>query len=372
MTVGVGIVGCGNISATYLRLATMFDGFCIRAVSDLDSARARRVAAAHGIAAHSVDEMLRSPDVDVVLNLTVPAAHAEVSRAALTAGKHVYSEKPLVLDVAEGAALLDLAEHRGLRVGCAPDTFLGGPQQAARALVDAARIGRVVAATAHVMSAGTEGWHPDPDFFFQPGGGPVLDMGPYYLSALVQLLGPVVRVSAMSATGRAERVIGSGPRQGARIEVATPTTLHALLEFRDGAVATLGASWDVPAHRHQPMEIYGTEAALFLPDPNFFGGDLVVQAGDGPVDTGVDAGHPLGQPNQPDGRANYRGVGLADMVRAIRDGGPHRCDGRLALHVTEIMTAILRAGETAAHVDLATSCDRPAPLSPALARELLT
>jgi predicted dehydrogenase len=266
-----------------------------------------------------------------------------------------------------------LAAAKGLRVGSAPDTFLGGSHQAARAAVDAGRVGRVLGGTAHVMGHGMEGWHPNPDFFFAPGGGPVLDMGPYYITNLVQLLGPVTAVAAMAKAGFATRTISNGPRLGEVLEVATPTDVHAILEFASGATVTLGASWDVWRHRHENMELYGEAASLFVPDPNFFGGEVQVGTGEG-VET-LDAGdHPFGRANHASGGrevANWRGAGLADMARGIADGRAHRCDIDLAVHVVDVMTGILRSGEERRFVSMTTTCERPAPLTAEEAQALL-
>lgn len=370
---GIGIIGAGNISTTYLELGPRFVGLEMRAVADLRPEIAEAQARAHGVRAVSVAGLLAAPDIDVVINLTIPEAHFAVTSAILEAGKHAYSEKPYVLALEEGEALRRLAAEKGLRVGSAPDTFLGGTHQQARALIDAGGIGDVVAGSCHVMSRGAESWHPNPDFFYQPGGGPVLDLGPYYITNLVQLLGPVKRVAALATAGFARRTIGSGARAGETVPVDTPTNIHALLDFAGGATITLSASWDIAAHRHANMELYGTEASLYLPDPNFFGGDLVRadKAGEAPV---APWDHPFGVPNQdhPDGaRANYRAAGLADMVAAIAEDRPHRCSLELATHVVDVMTAILRSGETGRFVELSTTCARPEPLGPEDAARLL-
>ena len=375
---GVGIVGCGNIAESYLTLAPLFAGIEIRACADLVPAAAEARADVFGVAAQSVEALLANDDVDIVLNLTVPSAHAEVSRRALEAGRHVYSEKPFVLSLDEGHALARLAASRGLRVGSAPDTFLGAAHQRARALVDAGEIGRVTGGTAHVMSRGMEHWHPNPDFFYRAGAGPMLDVGPYYVTNLVQLLGPVRRVAAMAMTPAPERVIASAPRAGERVPVETPTTLHATLDFECGALVTLGTSWDVRQHGHAPMELYGSEGTLYVPDPNFFGG--TVRTGEielrptVPVDWPADDPHPFGVPNQehPQGPvANYRCAGLADLAAGIREGRPHRCSLELALHVVDVMTTVLASAERGAFLDVETRCGRPAPLGPGAARALL-
>lgn len=371
---GVGIMGCGNISAAYMDLARNFRGFEIRACADISAQAAQARAGEFGLRAETPDGLLAASDIDLVVNLTIPAAHFEVSRRALEAGKHVYSEKPFVLSLAEGRALARLAQKRGLRIGSAPDTFLGGTHQLARHLVDSGAVGRIVAGTCHVMGHGMEHWHPNPDFFFKPGGGPVLDMGPYYVTNLIQLAGPVKRVTAMASIPFAERTITSQPRHGEKIAVETPTTLHAILEFQEGALVTLSASWDVWSHRHSHMELYGETGSLFLPDPNFFGGDLGLTKEREPVTKLPKWSHPLGVGNQrhPQGVvANWRGAGLADMAQAIVQDRPHRCSLELALHAVDVMTAILKSGESRRPVELKTSCERPAALGPKEAKALM-
>lgn len=371
---GIGIIGCGNISSTYLARAPLFAGVEIRAVADLDPGRAQARGAEFGVRATSVADLLAAQDIDIVLNLTIPTAHFEITQAALEAGHHVYCEKPLVLSLAQGETLRALAVQKGLRVGAAPDTFLGGAHQSARAALDAGRIGKVVTGTAHIMSHGPAAWHPNPDFFFQPGAGPMLDMGPYYLTNLVQLLGPVAQVSAMTSSGTPTRTIGSGPRAGTQIPVDTPTTLHALLSFADGAVITLSASWDVWSHRHGHIELYGLEGSMFLPDPNWFSGQVEVTAQGGTPETLDSTDHPFGVANPDLGdrdAANYRMAGLADMAAAIGAGRAHRCNLDLAVHVVDIMMAVLRAGETGQPQALSTSCTRPEPLGRDAARQLL-
>ena len=368
---GVGIIGCGNISTAYLRLAPMFRDIEIRGVADAVPAAAAKRGDEFGVAVHDVDGLLAAKDIDVVVNLTVPDAHFTVTRSILEAGKHAYSEKPLVLTLDEGEALRTLARNSNLRIGSAPDTFLGGAHQQARALIDTGEIGTVVAGSAHVMSHGMEHWHPNPDFFFKPGGGPVLDVGPYYVANLIQLIGPARRVAALTSAATPTRTISSEPRAGETISVETPTNIHALVEFANGATITLSASWDVWAHRHMNMELYGTEGSLFLPDPNFFGGQVEMAGREGEI-AAVDAWpHPLGVANQEHGRANYRTAGLADMAQAILQDRPHRCSLDLAIHAVDIMLSILKSGETGSFVELTTTCQRPAALTPDDAHALL-
>ncbi|MDW4496442.1 Gfo/Idh/MocA family oxidoreductase [Sulfitobacter sp. D35] len=371
---GVGIIGCGNISTAYLRLAPLFRNIEVRAVADLKPELAQAQAEVFGVTAQSVDELLANPQVDVVVNLTIPEAHFPVSKACLEAGKHVYSEKPLALSVEDGLVLRDLAAQKDLRVGCAPDTFLGGAHQQARALIDEGRIGTITAGTAHVMSHGMEHWHPNPDFFFLPGAGPVLDIGPYYVANLINFLGPVKRVAALATAAHDERTILSEPRKGEKIPVKTPTNIHALLEFETGATITLSTSWDVWAHRHAHMELYGTEGSLFVPDPNFFGGTIEAAGRDGDIAEIAAWEHPFGVDNQLDGpvpRANYRTAGLADMAQAIAEGRDHRCSLDRTLHALEVMTGILKSGETGQFVEMTTTCTRPEALDAAAAAALM-
>ena len=367
---GVGIIGCGNISTSYLKLAPLFKSLEVKAVADINMDAANARAAEFGVRAETVDDLLTATDVDVVVNLTIPDVHFAVTKRILEAGKHAYSEKPLVLTLDEGKELRDLAEAKGLRVGSAPDTFLGGAHQLARAQIDAGKIGRIIGGTCHVMSHGMEAWHPNPDFFFKPGGGPVLDLGPYYITNLIQLIGPVKSVTALATATFATRTIGNGDRLGETVPVETPTNIQALLEFENGAVVTLGASWDVWAHRHANMELYGEDGSIFVPDPNFFGGDIEISGADSEITTVDPWEHPFGVANQED-RANYRCAGLADMAAAIAEGREHRCHIDVAVHAVDVMTSILRAGEERRFVEMTTTCKRPEALSPEEARALL-
>lgn len=371
---GVGVIGCGNISAAYFTLAPLFKGIEMRAGADLDVKMAQARAKEFGVRASSVADLLASDDIDIVVNLTIPAAHYEVSKAILDAGKHVYSEKPFVLSVREGQDLKKRADRKGLRVGSAPDTFLGGAHQRVRSLIDGGKVGRVTSGTCYVMSHGMEHWHPNPDFFFQPGGGPILDIGPYYITNLVQLIGPVKRVAALAATPASERTITSKPRFGEKIKVTTPTTIHALMEFENGATVTFNASWDVWKHGHAPIELYGEEGTIFVPDPNFFGGDVMMTNRNDAVKKLPKWEHAFAVPNQQHAQgmmANYRASGLADMALGILEGRPHRCSLELSLHVIDVMTGILRSGETGRFVAMRTTCERPEALSPAQAKAML-
>jgi len=371
-SLGVGIIGCGNISSAYMALGPLFKGITVKACADINLDAARIRADEFGIDAHSVDDLLARDDIDIVVNLTIPAAHYEICSKILDAGKHVYSEKPFVLSTEEGDAILKKAAAAGLRVGSAPDTFMGGSHQLARHLVDTGAVGKILSGTAIVQSPGMEDWHPNPDFFFLPGAGPVLDIGPYYISNLVQLIGPVKEVLAMTSLPRETRTIGNGEREGETVPVKTPTTIHALLRFENGAQITLLASWDVWSQTHGNMELYGEKGSLIMPDPNFFGGELRVTQGR--EDSDLPAwDHPFSVNNFGDDneQANYRGAGLSDMALAISENRSHRCSGEFAHHVVDVMTCILKAGETGARVPVTTSCERPAPLDADAARALM-
>ena len=373
-TLSVGVIGCGNISSAYFQLSKLFQAIEVRACADLKMEIAQAQAKEFGLEALSVEALLSHSELDIIVNLTVPNAHFGVSKAILEAGKHVYSEKPLTHSLEDGLALRDLAQQKGLRVACTPDTFLGETHQQARALIDSGALGKIVGGTCHVLSHGMEHWHPNPDFFFQPGGGPVLDLGPYYIGNLIHLLGPVRYVTAMSSIPQKERTITSQPRYGEKIPVTTPTTIHAVLEFDNGALITLGASWDIWQHGHRNMELYGTEGSLVVPDPNFFGGDLLRSEREGEFEKVAATNHPFAVPNQenPQGAvANYRTSGLADLAVAIQMGQDARCSIERPLHGVEVMTTILKSAETRQTLELQTTCTQPELLTAEEAQSLL-
>ncbi len=369
----VGIVGCGNISTAYLTLASQFAGYTIVACADINSALAQQQASAFGCRSASVEDLLSDPDIDLVVNLTIPAAHYEVTKAALNAGKHVYSEKPYVLSFEQGIELRDLADAKKLRIGSAPDTFLGGSHQTARSIIDAGDVGDIVGGSCFFYSHGMEDWHPQPDFFYQPGGGPVLDMGAYYISNLVQLIGPVKRVMAMSSKPQSQRTISSEPRAGEVIEVNVQTTVNAIMEFEQGAQITFGSSWDVWSSENNLIELHGTKQSMVIPDPNHFGGN--VKLSDGETEKVLPPFKVLSTPNLEDAsgvlKSNYRGIGLADMAVAISQGRDHRCSGDLALHVIEVMLRILASAESGQSETISTRCVRPEALPDAAAQRLL-
>ncbi|GGK35706.1 dehydrogenase [Deinococcus malanensis] len=352
----VGIIGAGAISGIYLKNAADVTPFDVVAVADLSEERARAQAAEYGVRhVLTPEELFAHPDVDVVLNLTIPAAHAAVSRAALEAGKHVYGEKPLALNREDGKALVQLAQERGLRLGSAPDTFLGAGLQTCRQLIDEGVIGKPLAATAFMLSHGVEAWHPNPDFFYQLGAGPMFDMGPYYLTALISLLGPVRTVTGQAVSGFEERTITTARRQGERIPVQTPTHVTALLGFESGVAASLTTSFDV-WHANVPrIEIYGSEGTLSLPDPNTFGGPVRVRLAQEKEWREVPLSRPFAQ--------NSRGLGLSDLIASVGENRAPRASGQLALHVLDAMQSTLESAESGQRVTLTTSAERPEPLA---------
>jgi len=332
--VGVAVVGCGNISNQYLGNLMSFGDLRVLFCADLDLERAKAQAATYGVPeAGTVTQALARPDVEVVVNLTIPVAHAEVTSAALAAGKNVWTEKPLALDTPTGERLLAEADRAGLLLGCAPDTVLGAGLQTARRLIDSGRIGAPQAALALMQDPGAERWHPDPAFLFQPGAGPVFDIGPYYLSWLATLFGPVSQVAAVGRRSRDTRVIASGPRKGTEFAVEVLTHFSTLLEYERGPVATLVLSFESPLRRHGFVEITGTEATLALPDPNRFDGELRL----------LRAGETEWEIVPSTGPADGRGLGVLDLARVLRQGGSLRAPGELGLHVLETMEAIERS-----------------------------
>ena len=356
--VRIGLIGCGTISPAYLSAAATFDILQFVGCADINPQAAKNTEERFGVAAMSVDELLGKDDVEVILNLTIPAVHGAVNLAAIEANKHAYCEKPFGLDVAEGERVLAAATAAGVRVGCAPDTFLGGGHQTVRGLIDAGAIGKPVAGTAFMMGPGVESWHPNPAFYYDLGGGPLFDMGPYYLTALVHALGPVRRVAAITSRARDRRTISSEPHAGEVIEVKVDTHAAGTLEFHSGAVVTMVMSFDVWGHSNRFIEIHGTDASLSAPDPNRFGGAVRVSSG---------RGEWRDQPLTHGYTDNMRSIGLADMCVGIRTGRAHRCNGQLAQHVLEIMAAFGTSSAERRHVELESKPEPPAPLATGLA-----
>jgi len=353
--VKVGVIGCGNISGIYFENGKLLESIDIVACSDLYIERARAKAEEFGISkACTVEELLSDPDIQIVLNLTIPKAHAQVSLAALEAGKSVYSEKPLAIAREDGLKILETAKSKGLLVGCAPDTFMGGAIQTCRKLIDDGWIGEPIGATAFMTCHGHESWHPDPEFYYKVGGGPMFDMGPYYLTALINLIGPVCRITGSARITFPERTITSEPKYGTKIAVDTPTHITGVMDFENGAVGTIITSFDVWSSKLPNIEIYGTEGSLSVPDPNGFGGHVYM------LRKGTSSWNEV--PLAYGFSENSRGIGLADMAYALISGRPHRANGDMAYHVLDIMNGFLDASKYGKHYDVASTCQRPSLL----------
>jgi predicted dehydrogenase len=354
----IALIGCGNISKAYFEGCQNYDNIEIVACADLNVPHAQATAAKHNLAfGGSVDDLLARPDIEIVVNLTIPGAHAEINRRALAAGKHVYCEKPFTLSSTESAAVLADADRLGLRIASAPDTFLGAGLQTARHFIDRGAIGQPIAAFGFMLCPGHETWHPQPDFYYKVGGGPMFDMGPYYVTALVNLLGPVSRVSGTAATPFAERTITSEPRAGEKIGVDVPTHFSTTLEFASGAVGTMVMSFDTQKIDLPHMVIFGTKGNLRVCDPNHF--DLPCAF----APAGSTDFEPIPMTHQA-GRA--RGTGVSDLANAIRSGREHRTNGHLAHHVIEVMEAATRSSTLGRHIVLESTCKRSVPLPPEL------
>lgn len=353
--VKIGMIGCGNISSIYLKMTKTFPILEVVALADLRIERAQARAAEYGIArVMTVEEMLADPDIEIILNLTTPNAHAAVGLAALSAGKSVYNEKPVAIRREDAQAMLRLADEKGLRLGGAPDTFLGAGQQTCRKLIDDGVIGLPVAATAFMTCHGHESWHPDPEFYYEVGGGPMFDMGPYYLTALVNLLGPARRVAGSARISFAQRTITSQPKHGKVIQVEVPTHVTGIVDFAAGAVATLITSFDVWKADLPRIEIYGSEGTLSVPDPNTFGGPVRLWR------AGAKEWEEIAL--LPHYDTNWRSLGLADMAHALRGGRPHRAGAQLTYHVLDLMHAFHDSSNDGRFIELQSTCPQPAPL----------
>jgi len=362
---GIGIVGCGNISGVYFKnLCNVFKGVEVKACADLVPERAQaKVDEYPDIQISTLDEILANPEIEILVNLTTPQEHFPVAMQAIEAGKSVHNEKPLVLTRDEGKQLLEAAASKGVRVGGAPDTFMGGGIQTCRKLIDDGRIGEPIGAQAFMLCHGHESWHPDPEFYYKAGGGPMFDMGPYYLTALVSLMGPVRRVTGSARISFSERTITSKNKYGEKIDVEVPTHVTGVLDFTTGAIGTITTSFDVWAANVPRIEIFGTEGSLSVPDPNTFGGVPMLKRMDADAWNEVPLTHGYAD--------NCRGIGPADMAAAIADGRSHRASGELAYHVLDIMHAIHDASEQGQHVVLESTCERPAPLPMSLVNGML-
>lgn len=357
-TINVGIIGCGVISSIYIKNLKNFKDVKVVACADLDIERAKSKAQEFSIPhAYTVEQLLADTSIHLVINLTIPHAHASVCTQILEAGKHVYVEKPLAVTREDGKKVLELAKEKGLLVGGAPDTFLGGGMQTCQKLLHDGVIGTPLAATAFMMSGGHEMWHPAPEFYYELGGGPMFDMGPYYLTALISLLGPIHRVTGSTSISFKERMITSQPKYGQRITVKTPTHIAGVIDFTQGTVATLVTSFDIKAGTHLPhIEIYGSEGTLRVPDPNGFGGEILLRRLGSTDWESIPHTHGYAE--------NYRGLGVADMAKSIRTGEAHRASGSLTFHVLEAMHGFHDASINGRHYIMQSTCAKPAPLDP--------
>lgn len=358
----VGVIGCGNISGAYLGASKTFPNIEIVACADVAPERAQAKAAEFNIPrACSVDELLSDPEIRIVINLTIPQAHADVACSTLDAGKAAYSEKPMAVDREQGRKLLERGKASGLRVGCAPDTFMGGGFQTCRKVIDDGWIGEPIGASAFVTGHGPEGWHPNPEIFYAAGAGPMFDMGPYYLTALVSLLGPVKRVSGSARITFPERPITNPARYGEMIKVTVPTHVAGVMDFESGAIGTLLTSFDVWSAELPRIEIYGTEGSLSCPDPNNFGGPVRIRRSGASEWSEM----PLIRPEA------HRGIGVADLAAAMEIGRDHRANGELAFHVLDLMQSFHEVSTVGAHIEIKSSCCRPDPLPPSLSPAVL-
>ncbi|PCJ52551.1 MAG: oxidoreductase [Planctomycetota bacterium] len=361
--VKLGIIGCGNISGAYFKGAQAFEIVEIKSCADLNMDVAQAQAEEYGVQAVTVDELLADSEIEIVINLTIPAVHAKVSLQVLNAGKHVHSEKPFGINLEEAAEVLAVAKEKGLRVGSAPDTFLGAGLQTCRKILDDNWIGDCVAGTAFMLSNGPESWHPNPAFFYKTGGGPMLDMGPYYMSALVHLLGPAKSVTGIAVKSFDERVAGCKEHFNERLPVEVPTHYSGIIEFVNGALITVIISFDVFKHSLPRIELYGKEGSLAIPDPNTFGGDVKVFRPGNEDWEKVPYSHLYSE--------NSRIIGAVDMAHAIQTDRPHRCNGEFAYHVLEIMMAFEKSNDCGGKYQLESTCEQPAPLPLGLLQGLL-
>ncbi|MDQ0060898.1 Gfo/Idh/MocA family protein [Paenibacillus harenae] len=351
----VGIIGTGNISGIYLQNGSKFDAMEVVACADLDVERAKAKGEEHGIKGCSVEELLADPDIQMVINLTIPQAHASVCLRALEAGKHVYVEKPFAVTREEGLEVLELARKKGLYAGSAPDTFLGGGIQTSIKLIEDGWIGTPIGATAFMVGGGHESWHPAPEFYYQHGGGPMFDMGPYYLTALVAMLGPITRVTGSARISYPERTITSQPKYGQKVKVEVPTHIAGVMDFASGAIGTLLTSFDAKGGSQLPrIEVYGSQGTLQVPDPNNFGGPIYLSRAGQREWSEIPLAYGYAE--------NARGVGAADMAKAILTGRMPRVSGELAYHVLEAMHGFHDASDQGVHYMMKSSCERPAPL----------
>lgn len=369
----IGLIGCGNIAETYFRAQDYFNNIKFIACADKFPEVSKKCADQYHIKSLTVDEIIHDTNVDVILNLTIPQAHFEISKLALEAGKHVYSEKPMSIKYDEANELVNLAKDNNLYIGNAPDTFLGGGGQVARKFVDDGDIGKVLTGNFIFAFPGVQEFHPNPESWFQSGGGPVIDMGPYFFTTLVNLLGPVKNVRSRGKKFADQREYLVGPKKGKSFNVDISTSVMLDIEFANEAIVQGFISFDVQNHARNHMELYGTKGSLVVPDPNMFGGPVLLsrELGSEWQEFSVEDKYlgktniinHSGRSNEAPKQSNYRGVGLSEMIYSIENNIQHRCNGNLALHVLDIIESTIIASETKKEVSLRSTCEQPKPLS---------
>ena len=368
----VGLIGCGHINETYFRAHEYFNNFKIIKCADIKESAAKYCANVYNIESVSIDDLLTDNQIEVVLNLTNPQSHYEVTKKTLLAGKHSYCEKPLATKFENGQELVNLAKEKNLYLGNAPDAFLGAGNQKSRQLIDSGLVGDIKLGNAIFAFPGVQSYHPDPEPWFQKnGGGPVFDMGPYYLTALVNLLGPAQHVQGRELTISEFREIGIGPKKGKKIKVESPTTYMATIQFHNSAIIQITLSFDVINHQRNHIELYGTKGSIIVPDPNMFGGSVFISVNPGPegkwgehqtenMKLGkINIKNPSGRLNESPTNANYRGIGLSEMLYCIENKKKHRCSGELSLHVLDIIDSTMQAAISKTHKEMRTTCKKP-------------
>ena len=366
----VGLIGCGHIAETYFRAEKYFNNIKIIKCADINLKAARKCSKEYGIKFLSVNEILKDQEVEIILNLTIPKAHYEISKKALLNGKHVYSEKPLAINLKDGKELLKISRRKNLYLGNAPDTFLGGGIQKSKELVEKNIIGKIKLGNAVFAFPGIQSYHPNPEpWFAKLEGGPVIDMGPYYITALVNLLGPAKKVSGRIINGSKYRTIGIGPKKGRKFKVNCPTTYLSTITFKNNTVIRLTLSFDVIAHQRNHIELYGEKGSMIVPDPNMFGGSVFTckKLGDNWKEFKTTKMH-LGKinirtqssrANEAPTNANYRGVGLSEMAYSIEKKRKHLCNGEISLHVLDIIASIMKASKSGVDQSINTDCVKP-------------
>ena len=378
----IGLIGCGHIAETYFRAEKYFNNIKIIKCADINEKASKRCALNFGIKSVTVNELLKDNEIEIILNLTIPKAHYQISKKALTNGKHVYSEKPLAINLNDGKKLLKISNKKKLYLGNAPDTFLGGGIQKSKELVEKNIIGNVKLGNAVFAFPGIQSYHPNPEpWFTKKEGGPVIDMGPYYITALVNLLGPAKKVTGTIIQGQKYRTIGIGPKKGKKFKVECPTTYLSTITFKNNSVIRLTLSFDVIAHQRNHIELYGEKGSMIVPDPNMFGGSVLTcnKLGDNWKEFKTSK-MPLGRinirtqssrANETPTNANYRGVGLSEMAYSIENKRKHLCSGEISLHVLDIITSIMKAARSGKIQYINTFCAKPKKFSKLDIKKLL-